>query len=247
MVRSVGIPAPNTWREAILADSESAGKSKDCHVLDVGTVDFAEASLLQSGLVELRIAGEIPDVLVFLEHPAVITVGAFGGEQNIVVPRSVLESKGIPVVQADRGGDVTYHGPGQLVGYPILDLRNRGRDVHRYVHDLEEVIVRTLNDYSIGAHRDPDYPGIWVGQEKVCAVGIRVVHWVTKHGFALNINNDLTPFSYITPCGIAGRGVTSMSRLLGLGLKTCEVMDSIVRHFSDVFGMNIREGVVKQR
>ena len=230
----------------MLAESESAGKSGERHVLDLGTVGFAESSQLQSELAALRTAGEIPDVLVFLEHPAVITIGAFGGEQNIVVPRSVLESKGIPVVHADRGGDVTYHGPGQLVGYPILDLRNRGRDVHQYVHDLEEVIVRTLNDYSIGAHRDSDYPGIWVGQEKVCAVGIRVVHWVTKHGFALNISNDLTPFSYITPCGIAGRGVTSMSQLLGLGLKTCEVRDSIVRHFSDVFDMNTHGGVVKQ-
>jgi lipoic acid synthetase len=196
---------------------------------------------LQNNLVQQRLAGEIPDTLLFLQHQPVITIGAFGGEQNIKVPRDALEKEGISVIHIDRGGDVTYHGPGQLVCYPILDLKDRGRDVHQYVHDLEEVVIRTLDDYSIKAHRDTDYPGIWVGQEKICAMGIRVVHWITKHGFALNINNDLTPFSYINPCGITGRGVTSMRKLLNQKLEISNVIDSIIRHFSAILGVKVFE------
>ena len=244
MARDGKILAFNKWREAILTKSESARKSKGCRVFNLGTVDFAEASQLQSELIELRIAGKIPDVILFLQHPAVITIGAFGGEQNIIVAHNILESKGISVAHTDRGGDITYHGPGQLVGYPILDLKIRGRDVHQYVHNLEEVVIRTLDDYSIEAQRDPDYPGVWVGQEKICALGIRVVHWVTKHGFALNISNDLTPFSYINPCGITDRGTTSMQKVLGQKPKIGEVTNSIIRHFSAVFGMKVYEATV---
>jgi len=239
--RDGGILAFNKWMEAILTNSKATRKSKGCRVFNLGTVDFAEASQLQSELIELRIAGKIPDVILFLQHSPVITIGASGGEQNIVVPQSILESKGISVVHTDRGGDITYHGPGQLVGYQILDLKIRGRDVHQYVHNLEEVVIRTLGDYSINAHRDPDYPGIWVGQEKICAMGIRVVHWITKHGFALNVNNDLTPFSYIKPCGITDRGVTSINQLLRREPKIGDVTNSIIRHFSAVFGINVHE------
>jgi lipoate-protein ligase B len=204
-------------------------------------VDFAEASQLQSELIEQRVAGKIHDVILFLQHPPVITIGAFGGEQNVIISQDVLKREGISIAHTDRGGDITYHGPGQLVGYLILDLKARGRDVHQYVHDLEEVVIRTLGDYSINAHRDPDYPGIWVGQEKICALGIRVVHWVTKHGFALNVNNDLKPFSYINPCGIVDRGVTSMRQLLGQELEIRDVTNSMIRHFSAVFGINVHE------
>jgi lipoate-protein ligase B len=229
--------------EAILTSSKAACKVRGCLVFNLGMVDFTEASQLQSELIEQRIAGKIADVILFLQHPPVITVGAFGGEQNIMVPRDVLEKEGISVTHTDRGGDVTYHGPGQLVVYPILDLKTRGRDLHQYVHDLEEVIISTLNDYSLKAHRDPDYPGIWVGQEKICAMGIRVIHWVTKHGFALNINNDLTPFSYINPCGITGRGVTSMKQLLGRELEIDDVTNGIIRRFSAIFGMKVFEAI----
>jgi lipoic acid synthetase len=204
-------------------------------------VDFTEASQLQSELIEQRMAGKIPDIILFLQHPPVITIGAFGGEQNIMAPRDVLKKEGISVTHTDRGGDITYHGPGQLVCYPILDLKTRGRNVHQYVHDLEEVVIRTLDDYSIEAHRDTDYPGVWVGREKICALGIRVIHWVTKHGFALNVNNDLTPFSYIKPCGIVGRGTTSMQKVLGQKPQIGEVTNSIIRHFSAVFGINVHE------
>jgi lipoate-protein ligase B len=201
-VRSSRILGSNTRSQAILTVGELARKSRDCCAFNLGKVDFAEAARLQTELVEQRVAGKNPDVILFLQHPPVITIGAFGGEQNITVPRHVLEKKGISVTHTDRGGDVTYHSPGQLVVYCILDLKTRVGDLHQYVHNLEEVVIRTLDDYSIEAHRDPDYPGVWVGQEKICALGIRVVHWVTKHGFALNISNDLTPFSYINPCGI---------------------------------------------
>jgi lipoate-protein ligase B len=231
----------NKWMETILTESKAARKARGCRVFNLGIIDFAEASQLQSELIEQRLAGKIPDVILLLQHPPVITIGAFGGEQNIIVPRDVLEKEGISVTHTDRGGDVTYHGPGQLVGYLILDLKARGRDVHQYVHDLEEVVIRTLGDYSINAHRDPDYPGIWVGQEKICALGIRVVHWVTKHGFALNVNNDLKPFSYINPCGIVDRGVTSMRQLLGQELEIRDVTNSMIRHFSAVFGINVHE------
>lgn len=227
--------------EIMTSDAASAVESKACYALRLGLTEFAAASELQNKLVQRRLAGEIPDTVLFLQHQPVITIGAFGGEQNIVVPHSVLKTKGISVVHADRGGDVTYHGPGQLVGYPILDLKDRDRDVHQYVHDLEEVVIRTLDDYSIEAHRDADYPGIWVGQEKICAMGIRVVHWVTKHGFALNINNDLTPFSYINPCGITGRGMTSMRVLLNQKLRISDVIDGIIRHFSAILGMKVFE------
>jgi len=231
----------NKWREIIVTKADAAYKSRGCRVFNLDTVGFAEASHLQSELIELRLAGRIPDVILFLQHPPVLTIGAFGGEQNVIISQDALKREGISIAHTDRGGDITYHGPGQLVGYPILDLKIRGRDVHQYVHDLEEVVIRTLGDYSINAHRDPDYPGIWVGQEKICALGIRVVHWVTKHGFALNISNDLTPFSYINPCGITDRGTTSMQKVLGQKPKIGEVTNSIMRHFSAVFGINVHE------
>jgi len=233
----------NKWREIIVTKADAAYKSKGCRVFNLDTVDFAEASHLQSELIELRLAGRIPDVILFLQHPPVLTIGAFGGEQNVIISQDVLKREGISIAHTDRGGDITYHGPGQLVGYPILDLKARGRDVHQYVHDLEEVVIRTLGDYSISGHRDPDYPGIWVGQEKICAMGIRVAHWVTKHGFALNINNDLTPFSYINPCGITGRGVTSMKQLLGRELEIDDVTNGIIRRFSAIFGMKVFEAI----
>ena len=244
MARVGKVLAFNKWMETILTESKAARKARGCRVFNLGIIDFAEASQLQSELIEQRLAGKIPDVILLLQHPPVITIGAFGGEQNIIVPRDVLEKEGISVTHTDRGGDVTYHGPGQLVGYLILDLKARGRDVHQYVHDLEEVVISTLGDYSISAHRDPDYPGVWVGQEKICALGIRVVHWVTKHGFALNVNNDLKPFSYINPCGITDRGTTSMQKVLGQEPKIGGVTNSIMRHFSVVFDTNVHEAMV---
>ena len=211
---------------------------KLCHAYNIGLVDYAETSQLQEKLMQLRLEGKIPDVILFLQHPPVLTIGASGGDENIIVSRDVL-AQGMSIVRTDRGGNITYHGPGQLVGYLIFDLKTRGSDLHQYMRNLEEVIIRTLSDFTIAGNRDPKYPGVWVGQEKICAVGARVRHWVTKHGFALNINNDLEAFSYINPCGITNRGVTSMNRLLGYKLKIEEVISSMIRHFSQVFDTRI--------
>ena len=187
----------------------------------------------------LRLEGEISDVILFLEHHPVLTIGASGGKENIIASRDALAFQGVTIVHTDRGGNITYHGPGQLVGYLIFDLKTRGSDLHQYMRNLEEVIIRTLSDFNIAGNRDPRYPGVWVGQEKICAVGVRVRRWVTKHGFALNINNGLEAFSYINPCGITNRGVTSMSRLLGYKLKIEDVISSMSRHLLQIFDIHI--------
>lgn len=207
---------------------------------DLGIIDYARALRLQEQLVKARIADEIPDTILFLQHFPVITLGTSGKDRNILFPRDLLKNEGMALFNTDRGGDITVHEPGQLVGYPIINLTTKGRDLHQYVRNLEEVVIRTLNDYSIESHRDPEYPGVWVDSEKVCAIGIRVSKWVTKHGFALNINNDLKCFSYINPCGITDKGVTSMSRLLSSELDIKNVMLKIIEHFSQVFDVEIK-------
>ena len=208
-----------------------------CWVYDLGLLDYESAMEFQDMLVSAGIASEVPDVIVLLQHPPVFTIGASGGEENITVPKGILAEERIPVIYTDRGGNITYHGPGQLVGYLIFDLRSRGRDVHQWVHNLEEVIIRMLHELSIPAHRDK-YPGVWVQQKKICSLGIRVTHWVTKHGFALNINNDLKYFSYIYPCGIPDREVTSMSQLLGHEIMIENVIPCLLKYLSQVFQVN---------
>lgn len=163
----------------------------------------------------MRIAGVIKDVLILVEHAPVLTVGRNGGFQNILAAGEALKSQGISVYEVERGGDITYHGPGQLVGYPIIDLKMRDRDLHRYVRQLEEVIIRTLDCYGIIAGRKDGYPGVWVGSRKIAALGVAVKKWVTMHGFALNIACNLEHFQLIVPCGISGCGVTSMVDVLG--------------------------------
>jgi lipoate-protein ligase B len=216
-----------------------------CRSYDLGLIDYAKALQLQSSLASARLSGKIPDVILFLQHPPVLTIGASGGEGNIIVPQDVLANEGVAVFYADRAGDITCHGPGQLVGYPIFDLKTKGRDLHQYVRNVEEVIIRALGDFSITAGRNPGQPGIWVGGEEICALGMQVSNWVTKHGFALNINNDLRHFCYINPCGSPGRGVISMSRLLGHEVIIKDVMLSIVKHSSQVFNIDIEHKCVR--
>ena len=163
---------------------------KLCHAHNIGLVDYAETAQLQEKLMRLRLEGKISDVILFLQHHPVLTIGASGGKENIIASRDALALQGVTIVHTDRGGNITYHGPGQLVGYLIFDLKTRGSDLHQYMRNMEEIIIRTLSDFNIAAGRDPKYPGVWVEQEKICAVGVRVRRWVTKHGFALNINND---------------------------------------------------------
>jgi lipoyl(octanoyl) transferase len=202
-----------------------------------GVVPYVEALTLQRGLVAGRQAGRVGDLLLLLEHPHVLTLGVRGdgGRSHIIAGADVLAARGIEVHEAGRGGDITYHGPGQIVGYPILDLKPDRCDVRRYVRDLEEVLIRTAADYGITATRIAGLTGVWVGDEKLAAIGVRISRWVTSHGFAVNVTSDLDCFSLIVPCGLADRGVTSFARLLGRHVDRTDVEDRITRHFCDVF------------
>src|SRR5437016_4971516 len=203
----------------------------------LGVVPYADALEIQRGLVEDRRANRVGDLLLLVEHPHVLTLGVRGdgGRSHILATEEALAARGVEIHETGRGGDVTYHGPGQVVGYPIVDLRPDRCDVHRYVRDLEEVLIRVAADYGIEADRVPGLTGVWVGQEKLAAIGVRIARWITSHGFAINVTTDLDYFNLIVPCGIADRGVTSLTRLLGRAVDRREVEDRLVRHFSRVF------------
>ena len=224
-----------------LKGGELISSASLCRAYDLGLVEYEKALKLQNNLVSARLAGEIPDVILLLQHPPVLTIGVSGSEENIVASRDLLAGEGVAILHVDRGGGITYHGPGQLVGYPIFDLKTKGKGIQQYVRHLEEVIIRTLDVFSIPANHDSQYPGVWVGQDKICALGIRVTHWVTKHGFALNVNTDLKYFDYITPCGITNRHVTSVSQLLGYDIALEDVTSCIFELCAQVFNMNIRQ------
>ena len=205
----------------------------------LGRVPYADALALQRSLVEERRAGRIPDTLLFVEHPPVLTLGVRGdgGRSHILATDEALASRGIEVHETGRGGDITYHGPGQLVGYPIIDLNPDRRDVHRYVRDLETVLIRTAADYGIEAGRIEGLTGVWVGNEKLAAIGVRIARWITSHGFALNVTTNLDHFNLIVPCGISDRGVTSLARLLGRPVEAAEVEFRVSEHFANVFDL----------
>jgi lipoyl(octanoyl) transferase len=204
----------------------------------LGRVAYADALALQRALVDDRRAGRVDDVLLLLEHPHVLTLGVRGdgGRAHILAPTDTLAARGIEVHETGRGGGITYHGPGQIVGYPIVDLQPDRCDVHRYVRDIEEVLIRTAADYGIAAQRVDGLTGVWVGHDKLAAIGVRIARWVTSHGFAFNVTTDLAYFDLIVPCGIADRGVTSLARVLGRPVDRVEVEDRIVVHFGAVFG-----------
>src|SRR5262245_28221212 len=197
---------------------------------------YADALALQRPPVEERRAGRVGDLLLLVEHPPVLTVGVRGdgGRSHILATAETLAARGIEIHETGRGGDITYHGPGQIVGYPIIDLQPDRCDVHRYVRDLEEVLIRTTADYGISAERIPGLTGVWVGDGKVAAIGVRISRWITSHGFALNHTTDLNHFDLILPCGIPDRGVTSMAKL-GCNASREGVEDAIVHHFAEVF------------
>jgi len=203
----------------------------------LGLVPYGEALKLQRELVEDRRAGRIPDVLVLLQHPPVITLGVKGdgGLVNVLASPQRLAELGIEVSETGRGGDVTYHGPGQIVGYPILDLKPDRCDVHRYVRDLEDVMIRVCADYGVNAGRIAGLTGAWVGNEKIGAIGVRISRWITSHGFAFNVTTNLADFQLIVPCGITDRGVTSLEKATGRELSISAVEDDVVRHFTAVF------------
>jgi lipoyl(octanoyl) transferase len=203
----------------------------------LGVVRYDEALALQRGLVEDRRADRVPDLLLLLQHPAVITLGVKGdgGRANIVASEARLAELGIAVHETGRGGDVTYHGPGQIVGYPILDLRPDRCDVHRYVRDLEEVMMRVCADYGVSAGRIKGLTGAWVGAEKIGAIGVRISRWITSHGLALNVSTNLDHFKLIVPCGIADRGVTSLEKATGVRVPVGDVEDTLIRRFCETF------------
>ena len=207
-------------------------------VLRLGTIDYDEALALQKDLVERRRREEIPDHLLLLQHPHVVTLGVrtTDARSHIVAGEAELARRGVTVHETGRGGDVTYHGPGQLVGYPILALEPSRRDLHRYVREIEESLIRALAAFGIRGGRVAGLTGVWVGDEKVAAIGVRVSRWITSHGFALNVTTDLDYFGLIVPCGIRDKGVTSIARLLGAAPTFEAVEQAVVDAFVGVFG-----------
>jgi lipoyl(octanoyl) transferase len=210
---------------------------------------YAEALALQRSLVEDRRAGRIDDMLLLVEHPHVLTLGVRGdgGRSHILVTPEALASRGVEVHETGRGGDITYHGPGQIVGYPIIDLKPDRCDVHRYVRDLEEVLIRTAAGYGIVGERVEGLTGVWVGREKLAAIGVRIARWITSHGFAFNVSTNLEYFDLIVPCGIADRGVTSLERLLGRAVDRREVAEHLVANLRDVFAFEHLDDSVLSR
>jgi len=209
---------------------------RSLEVRRLGVVPYEEALALQRELVADRVAGRIDDVLLLLQHTHVLTLGVRGdgGRSHILASRELLSSRGIEVQETGRGGDITYHGPGQIVGYPIIDLKPDRCDVHRYVRNLEDVLMRVAGDYGVQAVRVPGLTGIWVEDQKLAAIGVRISRWVTSHGFAFNVTTDLDYFDLIVPCGIANRGVTSLARL-GHEVDGSNVEERIVVRFCEVF------------
>jgi len=208
-------------------------------VLRLGLIDYAAAWELQRRAVAARVDGTIPDVLILVEHPHVYTLGRGSHAENVLVDEAALSALGAQLFWVDRGGDVTYHGPGQLVGYPIVHLARLGKDVHQHLRRIEAVLIRALADFGVEGRRDPEHTGVWVGDEKIAAIGVHVSHWVTSHGFALNVEPDLSYFDRIIPCGIRDKGVTSLAKLLGRPVSRSEAETAVLRHFEEVFDVVI--------
>jgi lipoate-protein ligase B len=206
---------------------------RDLVLRDLGRLGYAEAFALQRDFVERRKRGEIADQLLIVEHPHVVTMGRNGRDENLLASREVLARAGVAFEQTDRGGDVTYHGPGQIVGYPIVDLREWKRDVLEYVRALEQVLIEALAEFGIEGRRDQGATGVWTAQGKIAAIGVHISRWVTSHGFALNVDTDLNYFGYIIPCGLT-RPVTSM-RSMGCQAARGQVIAAVARGFARIF------------
>lgn len=211
---------------------------RSCEVRELGRIGFAQAYALQQELVAARKLGRIPDQLLLLEHPHTITMGRNARAENLLASPEVLERAGIACHATDRGGDVTYHGPGQLVAYPIFDLREWQRDVVAYVRTLEQAVIDTLSDFGIAAQRVAGCTGVWVGGAKICAIGIHLSRWVSSHGLALNVETDLNYFRYIIPCGLE-KPVTSM-RALGCAVAVETVQQRLAEHIGKLFHLDLR-------
>jgi len=211
-----------------------------CQVEQLGLIDYADALEIQQEKVALRKSGAMPDTLLLLEHPHVYTLGRNAQREHLLVSDRQLAALRAKLFETDRGGDVTYHGPGQLVGYPLLDLTRHRRDLSWYMRSLGEVFIGVARDFDIRAGRLRGAPGVWVGNEKLVAMGVHVSRWVTSHGFAFNVNTDLTYFHWIVPCGLRDKGVTSLQELLGRPVEMQTAIDHVIEHFGKVFGLEMR-------
>jgi lipoyl(octanoyl) transferase len=232
-------------RSALRPYKENRAVLKNCLTVDLGLLGYAEASALQKRVVATRKAGAIEDVLLLCEHPHVITLGRSGRREHLLASEHVLRRKGVEFHATDRGGDITYHGPGQIVGYPILNLDAIRRDVGWYVRMLEEAMIRATAEFGITAERVAGKTGIWVRvgntEEKLAAIGVHISRWVTSHGFAYNVSTDLRNFDLIVPCGIADRRATSLEKLLGRKVERKEVAPRIAKHLGEVLGLGLKE------
>jgi lipoate-protein ligase B len=206
-------------------------------LVELGRVEYMAAWDVQRALAAARREERAPDLLLLVEHPPTFTIGRGGGAANLLASPAEVAALGARVHEVDRGGDITYHGPGQLVGYPIIDLLGRGRDVHRYLRLLEEALIRALADLGVAAGRLPPHTGVWVGDEKVAAIGVKISRGVTLHGFALNVAPDLRHFEAIIPCGIRDKGVTSLERLVGRAPEAALVADRVAAHLGALAGL----------
>lgn len=223
-----------------MPDSKLTAEAARFVVARPGMVPYTTAIVLQESYAKAILDGTGPETLILLEHPHVITLGRGFHKENLLMSPELLAEHGVAVEETGRGGDVTYHGPGQVVGYPILNIANKP-DLHLYLRNLEELMIRTVADFGIAADRKPGMTGIWVGDEKIGAIGVRVVRWITSHGFALNVNTDLKYFDYIVPCGIKQFGVTSLQKLLGHEILIQEVHESLIKNFEIIFNRRVEK------
>lgn len=236
------LTSADTPKNAPTPENRIGGNRKPAQRIDLGVIRYEPALQIQRKLHAQRVAGEIPDTLLLLEHPPVITLGKAFHPEHLRHTQEFYAQQGIELYPTDRGGDVTCHNPGQLVGYPIFDVSQHGRDLHKFLRDLEEVLIRALATLGIAAHRESGYTGAWVGNAKIAAIGIKVTKWVSMHGFALNVNNDLRLFQTIVPCGIADRPITSIQQILGHTVPMEIVKQSIVQAFEKVFALRFTIG-----
>ncbi len=232
--KSMLVPQKEETKKPVVV-KEKVALGKATHVYRLGAIEYSKAFQLQKELNRRRAESEIVDTLLLLQHPPTITIGKAGKLENVLVSKAELASQGVSLFFVDRGGDVTYHGPGQLVGYPIIHLGERGNDLHKYVHDLEEVLIRVLDDFGIKGSTDASHAGIWVNNQEIAAIGISVKKWVTMHGFALNVNPEMRLFSLINPCGFQDRKAVSMASLLSRQIPMEAVTEKVLAHFAEVF------------
>lgn len=242
-----GISIGNTEKKAsdsgISKETHSDSASRKVCIADyLGVMPYEPASKLQETLTLAKTEGIIPDVLLLLQHPPIFTIGRFAGQEDMMAPAETLAREAIAVFRTNRGGGITYHGPGQLVGYPILNLKEHRLSVREYIWKLEAANIKLLLDFDIRGYRVASYPGVWVNGKKICSVGLRISRGITSHGFALNVNTDLHHFEYINPCGLSSKVMTSLSEVLGYPMEVEALIGALLDSFSTTFGLEIKQG-----